>query len=181
MTFSDELNIKPIKPKAGLTLFGRGVDGAWELGVRLGGLGGDHDVGTIPSSLEGDGLPDAPTGARDEDRLPGELPGLRERWFECIQHYVNHAKLYSPCVEHGGLLKSTIYGDIIALRSQTRTGGHGPRSMQRNGDMESAKSMTSSEPAAVHFTFVPCFLPTCFCAASREEHELEKKLFKTIS
>ena len=79
MTFSDELNIKPIKPKAGLTLFGRGVDGAWELGVRLGGLGGDHDVGAIPSSLQGDGLPDAPTGARDEDCLPGELPGLRKR------------------------------------------------------------------------------------------------------
>ena len=71
MTFSDELNIKPVKPKAGLTLFGRGVDGAWELGVRLGGLGGDHDVGAIPSSLQGNGLPDAPAGARDEDCLPG--------------------------------------------------------------------------------------------------------------
>ena len=72
-------SIKPVKlgntPKAGLTLFGRGVDGAGELGVRFGGLSGDHDVGAIPSSLEGDGLPDATTGARDEDRLPGELPG----------------------------------------------------------------------------------------------------------
>ena len=79
MTFSDELNIKPVKPKAGLTLFGRGVDGAGELGVRLGSLGGNHDVGSIPSSLEGDGLPDAPTRARDEDCLSGELPGLRKR------------------------------------------------------------------------------------------------------
>ena len=79
MTFSDELNIKPIKPKAGLTLFGRGVDGAGKLGVRFGGLSGDHDVGAIPSSLQGNGFPDAPTGARYEDCLSGELPGLRKR------------------------------------------------------------------------------------------------------
>ena len=47
--------------------------------MRLGGLGGDHDVGSIPGSLEGDGLTNAPTRARDEDRLPGELPGLQKR------------------------------------------------------------------------------------------------------
>ena len=43
--------------------------------MRLSGLRGDHDVGAIPSSLEGDSLADASTRSGDENRLPGELPG----------------------------------------------------------------------------------------------------------
>ena len=42
--------------------------------MRLSGLGGNYDIGAIPSSLEGDGLADASTRPRDENRLPGELP-----------------------------------------------------------------------------------------------------------
>ena len=48
---------------------GRGVDGAFQLGVRLDRLGGDGDIGAVARSLERDGEPDAARGAGDEKRF----------------------------------------------------------------------------------------------------------------
>ena len=52
-----------------LTLFSGGVDGAGQLGVRLGGLGGHDDLCAVPGRLEGDRLADAAGGARDVQDL----------------------------------------------------------------------------------------------------------------
>jgi hypothetical protein len=43
------------------------VDRAGQLRVRLGGLGGDHDVGAVSCAAQRDRLPDAPARAGDED------------------------------------------------------------------------------------------------------------------
>ena len=51
---------------------GRGVDRAFELRVRLGGLGGDRDVGAVARGAKRDGEPDAARRAGDEERLSGE-------------------------------------------------------------------------------------------------------------
>ena len=52
-----------------LDLLGRRVDGARQLGVRLGGLGGDDDVGAVARGAQADGLADAAARAGDEERL----------------------------------------------------------------------------------------------------------------
>ena len=52
-----------------LDLLGRRVDGAFELGVRLGRLGGDGDVGAVARRPQRDGEADAAAGAGDEQRL----------------------------------------------------------------------------------------------------------------
>jgi hypothetical protein len=51
----------------GLDLVGCGVDRAGQLGVRLGGLGGDDDVGAVARRAQRDGQADAAAGAGDEE------------------------------------------------------------------------------------------------------------------
>jgi hypothetical protein len=53
-----------------LDLLGSRKDRAFQLGVRLGGLGGDGDVGAVARGPERDGEADAATGTRDEQRFP---------------------------------------------------------------------------------------------------------------
>ena len=48
---------------------GGGVDGAFELGMRLHGLGGDGDIGAVGGGFERDREPDAARAAGDEKRL----------------------------------------------------------------------------------------------------------------
>ena len=55
-----------------LDLGGGGVDRAFELGIGLGGLGGDGDVGAVARGALGDGEADAAAGAGDEQRLAFE-------------------------------------------------------------------------------------------------------------
>jgi hypothetical protein len=50
-------------------LLGGGEDGAFELGMRLGGLGGDGNVGAVARGPERDGQADAPAGAGNKQRL----------------------------------------------------------------------------------------------------------------
>ena len=52
-----------------LDLLGRGVDRAFELGMRRLGLGGDGDVGAVARGAERDRKPDAARGAGDEQCL----------------------------------------------------------------------------------------------------------------
>ena len=49
------------------TFFSYSVDGAREFGVRLGGLSGDDDVGSVLCTAQGDGLSDPPARPRDEN------------------------------------------------------------------------------------------------------------------
>jgi hypothetical protein len=49
-----------------------GVDGAGQLGVRLGRLGQQHDVGAVFGGPQRDRQPDAATTARDDERAVGE-------------------------------------------------------------------------------------------------------------
>ena len=58
-----------------LTLFGRGEDGPWQLGVRLRGLGGHDDLGAVLRGLQRDRLADAAARPRDVKGLARELPG----------------------------------------------------------------------------------------------------------
>ena len=51
----------------GLDLLGGGVDGALELGVGLGGLGEQHDVGAPACGAERDRQADTPAGAGDDE------------------------------------------------------------------------------------------------------------------
>jgi hypothetical protein len=51
-----------------LDLLGRRVDGARQLRVRLGGLGGDDDVRAVARRAQRDGEADAAAGAGDEQR-----------------------------------------------------------------------------------------------------------------
>ena len=60
-----------------LDLLGRGVDGARELRVRLGGLGGDHDVGAVRRGPEADRQADAAARAGDEQGLAFEIRHAR--------------------------------------------------------------------------------------------------------
>ena len=55
-----------------LDLGGGGVDGAFELGMRLDRLGGDGDIGAVARRLERDGEADAARGAGDEKRFSFE-------------------------------------------------------------------------------------------------------------
>ena len=48
-------------------LCGGGVDGAFELGMRIDGLGGDRDIGAVGGGFERDGEPDAARAAGDEE------------------------------------------------------------------------------------------------------------------
>ena len=48
---------------------GGGVDGAFQLGVRIDGLGGDGDIGAVGGGFERDRKPDAARAAGDEKRL----------------------------------------------------------------------------------------------------------------
>jgi hypothetical protein len=50
-------------------LLGRGVDRAWELGMRLGRLGGNGDVRPVARRPQGDGQADASAAAGDEEGL----------------------------------------------------------------------------------------------------------------
>ena len=59
-------------PARRLDLLGRGVDRALELGVGLGGLGDQRDVGAVAGRPQRDGQPDAAAGAGDEQGLVGE-------------------------------------------------------------------------------------------------------------
>ena len=52
-----------------LDLLGGGVDGARQLRVRLGGLGGDRDIGAVARGAQRDRQADAAAGAGDEQRL----------------------------------------------------------------------------------------------------------------
>jgi hypothetical protein len=52
-----------------LDLLGGGVDGARQLGMGLGGLGGDDDIGPVAGRAQGDGQADAARGAGDEEGL----------------------------------------------------------------------------------------------------------------
>ena len=68
---------------------GGGVDGAFELGMRLDGLGGDGDIGAVGGGLERDRETDAARAAGDEQGLAlqrhGDPPGLflsRHEGFE---------------------------------------------------------------------------------------------------
>lgn len=54
-----------------LTLFGCGEDCSREFGVRLGGLGGHDDLGSILSGLESDGLADSAAGASNVEGFAG--------------------------------------------------------------------------------------------------------------
>ena len=55
-----------------LDLLGGRVDGAFELGMRLGRLGGDGDVGAVARGAQRDGEADAAAGAGDEQGLASE-------------------------------------------------------------------------------------------------------------
>ena len=60
-----------------------GVDGAFELGMRLDRLGGDGDIGAVGGGLERDGEPDAARGAGDEKRFSLE----RHRFLACFMWF----------------------------------------------------------------------------------------------
>ena len=62
-----------------LTFFSGRVDRSGQLGVRVGGLGGDDDLGSILGGLQGDGLTDAAAGAGDQHGLAGKFSGT---WFD---------------------------------------------------------------------------------------------------
>ena len=63
-------------PAAGaLDLLGGAVDGAGELGMRRGGLGGDRDVGAVACGAQRDREPDAAAGPGDEECLAGKTHG----------------------------------------------------------------------------------------------------------
>ena len=62
---------------AGLFDLGRGgVDGAFELGMRLDGLGGNGDIGAVGGGFERDREPDAARAAGDEQGL-----ALQRHWW----------------------------------------------------------------------------------------------------
>ena len=57
------------RPPASLDFLSCGVDGARQLRMRLGGLGGDDDVGPVARGAKRDGLADAAARAGDEQRF----------------------------------------------------------------------------------------------------------------
>ncbi len=66
----------------GADLLGGGVDGALELRMRLGGLGGDRDIGAVPRGAQRDREPDAAAAAGHEQRLALEgCHGGPPCWF----------------------------------------------------------------------------------------------------
>ena len=56
----------------GLDVGHGGVHGAWQLGVRLGGLGQQHDVGALLGRAQRDRQPDAAAAAGDDEGAVGE-------------------------------------------------------------------------------------------------------------
>ena len=56
-----------------LTFFSGRVDRSGQLGVRVSGLGGDDDLGSILGGLQGDGLADASAGAGNQHGLAGKF------------------------------------------------------------------------------------------------------------
>lgn len=64
-----------------LTLLGRGVDGAGQLGMRLSRLGGHNNIGSIAGHFEGDRLADAPRCPGDEERAASELSERASRVY----------------------------------------------------------------------------------------------------
>ena len=68
--FLAHVDLQSQRPPAGfLDLGGGGVDGAFELGMRLNCLGGDGDIGAVGGGLERDRQPDAARAAGDEQGL----------------------------------------------------------------------------------------------------------------
>src|SRR5690606_16105622 len=70
------------RPSAGRLDLARGsIDRARQLRMRLGGLGGNGHIGTVPRRADGDGKTDTPATAGDEKRLSLERhmtgPSLR--------------------------------------------------------------------------------------------------------
>ncbi len=56
----------------GADVVGRGVDGALQSRMRLGGLGGDRDIGAVARGAQRNRQPNAAARARDEQRLAFE-------------------------------------------------------------------------------------------------------------
>lgn len=54
---------------SGLDSGGGGVDRAFQLGVRIGGLGRDRDIGAVTCAALRDGKANAPAGPGNEDGL----------------------------------------------------------------------------------------------------------------
>ena len=77
-------------PQWRLTLFGGGVDGAGQGGMRLGGLGCHHDLGSVFGRLQRDLLADAAARASDEDHTTGQLPVHgSHRFRDLILHFLH--------------------------------------------------------------------------------------------
>ena len=62
----------------GADLVGGGIDGAFQLRMRLGGLGGDRDIGAVPRGAQRDRQPDAAAAAGYEQRLAFEVESSDE-------------------------------------------------------------------------------------------------------
>ena len=68
--FLAHVDLQRQRAAAGLfDLGGGGVDGAFELGMRLDGLGGNRDIGAVAGCFERDRQPDAARAAGDEQGL----------------------------------------------------------------------------------------------------------------
>ncbi len=96
-----------------LDLLGGGEDGAGQLGMRLGGLGSDCDVGPVLCGAQSDSEPDAPTGSRDEECFPAKRAHSRN----CLRARCQRSMLADHLLPRALPLRYRFHVDFTAIRS----------------------------------------------------------------